>query len=396
MKKILYINKQYRTYDYCIYETLANSFKLIVIWISDFKINESLPEYLRKSIFYKILGYKGARIKPWSFVYNIKLLKLIYKYSNDSDIIISSTSDIWFSKIAFFVAKMKKKRIGFRKESWFDNNGLIWKSAYDSLTKFIEKKADYMFYIGRLQKDYLLSRGIAKYKLMPFYYLIDDMKAYPTNINLLNNLKKEIGDKIVFLYIGRIIPRKGLDLLIRVFSKIESVFDNVFLLIVGGPSKGGYYNEKSEEYYNHCLNLIKEMNISHIKFIGDVNPLHVNNFYYISDVFVLPHRKFIEKREQKQLTGEGWGNVIVEAASMGKPLIASDRVASAYDLMIPFVNGILINSEKLENELYQAMTYILNNKSIIKKYSLKSRVLFKKFNNPKRIIDSVNYAIDFK
>jgi len=276
MKKLLYINKQYREYDKRKYKVLSEKFALTVIWLCPFRKTERLPEDLWDKMRYFILGFEGNRLKPWHLYYNFKLLKVLFRYGKNTDILISSTSDSWQSKIAFFVAKyLINVPVSFRKEVWFKDcdNSTLLANINNELTRFIEKRADGMFYPGAKQKLFLLERGVAENRLFPFPCLIYDMKQYKNEQYKDSVLLKRIRNKFVFLYVGRIIELKGLDVLIRAFSEIERKYSHSFLLIVGEPADGGYHAEHSLGYFEDCKKLIAKYSFKTLIFAVIYHPM---------------------------------------------------------------------------------------------------------------------------
>lgn len=78
-------------------------------------------------------------------------------------------------------------------------------------------------------------------------------------------------DKIVLGYVGRISREKNLVVLLNVFLKLHSKFDNIFLLIVGdGPERWIFNNKKN------------------VKVTGFISHEEVAEYYRAMDIFVLP------------------------------------------------------------------------------------------------------------
>jgi len=376
-KRILYINYQYRSYDKLKYETLADNYDLKVIWLFPFRETDILPEFIRCKIQFRVLGFKNGRLEFWHFFYNIKLFFLILVLGKDVQLIMSSTSDGWQSKIAFLANLFLRKAIAYRKEVWFENSTL--KSYIRSwFTKVIERRANMIFTPGIKQKEFLIRNGIEKSKIQLFPYLIEDFRTNPV-------LKGE--GIIKLLYVGRIIPLKGVDLLIKSFKKIEERFANVELHIIGGASKGPYEPENSEDFFMYCKNMAK--NNKKILFHGEMSPNKTIEYIAKSDILILPVRKHLDGK--KRLIGEGWGNVIVEAASQGLPIIASDRVPSAYELVENNENGFIIDSDNIQDELINKITFFANNSLKIRDFGRKSRIRYEKYNQPIKIVNSINY-----
>ena len=387
MQGCISINKQYREYDYLKYITLANNFDLTVLWICPFRESEPLPEILKAQIKYPILSFKGSRLKPWHLTFNLRLLAMVLAIGGGSDIIISSTSDAWHSKVVFLANLWLRKLIAFRKEVWtktYDRK----KGIVEALTSFIEKNSNASLFIGSMQKKLLLENGLKPEKLFPFPYLIHDLKTRRVDDRVTSDFLDLYRDKVKFLYLGLVIPRKGLDVLIHSFLRLSEDYEDALLLVVGGPDRKGFSRENTDDFYRECRKLAQ---CDRIIFFDKVSPFEVHNYYHIADVFVHPHRKFLNGGKA---TYEGWGNVVVEAASMGLPLIVSDRVSSAFDLIKNYENGIIVNSDELEENLFQAMKFFLDNREKIKTFGAKSREMYERFNRPEIIVESINSAMN--
>ena len=135
------------------------------------------------------------------------------------------------------------------------------------------------------------------------------------------------------VFVGRLIPRKGLDLLLHALSGVQSSGIDLKLLVVGE----GEEREKYEQMV-HRLNLE-----SSVSFIGEKK----NPFPYIKygDIFVLPSRS------------EGFPNVLLEAMILGKPVVATDCVTGPREI-INGKNGTLVPEENPEMLAEAMMTYL--------------------------------------
>jgi len=368
--------------------TITDEYELTVIWICPFDKKDPIPTAIKKNLKFVILGFMGNRLQPWHLSYSFKLFKLIMKNGRNVDLIVSTTSDAWHSKVVFLAGRILKKTTAFRKQIWFRNKSIL-RDLYYSMTVFIERRANAMFYPGIKQKEFLLSCHVSSDKLLLFPRLIKEPCERKIDNYLINNIKKELKDKIIFLYVGRIIYRKGLDLLIESFSMLEKSCRNVRLIIIGGPFSSKYKREHSEDYYKYCKNLAEKKS-KNITFLGEVAPSLVQNYYHVSDVFVHPHRKYLSNN---RISGEGWGNVVVEAASAGLPCILTDRISSAFELVENYKNGIIVNSDDVINNLYNAMKFFVDNRDKINSFAEHSRYMYEKYNDPLKIINSINYIL---
>ena len=113
-----------------------------------------------------------------------------------------------------------------------------------------------------------------------------------------------LSEKKVILYVGRIEPLKGLDLLLRALTLLEDAADTR-LLVVGG-------NLEREGELGRLRSMAAALGIEHmVTFIGSVSQDELPNYYSASDVFVLPSYY------------ESFGLAALEAMACGTPVIAS-------------------------------------------------------------------------
>jgi len=115
-----------------------------------------------------------------------------------------------------------------------------------------------------------------------------------------------LGNLFQLIYVGRITSKKGIPNLVKACIGIE----NIELTIIG-PSDLKMKLELEEVIEKHNLN---------VKLLGEVPRHSLIQYYNNSDLFVLPSYT------------EGFPNVILEAASLGIPIITTD-VGNAIDMI---------------------------------------------------------------
>jgi len=126
----------------------------------------------------------------------------------------------------------------------------------------------------------------------------------PNGIDIPSCTKKTFSkNKIKFLFLGRIHPIKGLELLINAWKEID---DKKAILDVCG------YCE-DENYYKSLKNLVKKLGISNIIFSDKVFGESKKNKFLENDIFILPSKT------------ENFGLVVAEALSYGLPVITSEN-----------------------------------------------------------------------
>jgi glycosyltransferase involved in cell wall biosynthesis len=132
-------------------------------------------------------------------------------------------------------------------------------------------------------------------------------------------LRTELGagaDDVVLLSVARLGPEKGLDTLVQ---GVAAARDPKLLLVVAGD---GPQRRQIET-------LAQELGVR-LRLTGDLPADRIGEAYAAADVFAL-----LSSRET-------WGVVVNEAAASGLPLVLSDRVGAAYDLLRDGENGFLV------------------------------------------------------
>jgi len=119
--------------------------------------------------------------------------------------------------------------------------------------------------------------------------------------------RRPAGRGFVIGYVGRLVPEKGVDLLIRALARINGMWR---LEIIGqGPER------------EHLQRLAASLNLSQqITFTGQVPSTRMPAFYRELDAIVIPSRTLPNWKEQ-------FGRVIIEAMACGVPVIGSDSGA---------------------------------------------------------------------
>ncbi|MEE9247126.1 MAG: glycosyltransferase [Dehalococcoidia bacterium] len=137
-----------------------------------------------------------------------------------------------------------------------------------------------------------------------------------------------IGDSKVLLFVGRVQPLKGPELLLRAVANLKNR-EGLRLLIVGGDEEG-------DAELNQLRKLAQELGITHmVTFEGIVQQKRLPLYYNAADVCIVPSYY------------ESFGLVAAEALACGTPVIAA-RVGGLRETVTDGVNGYLIPSRSPE------------------------------------------------
>lgn len=201
-------------------------------------------------------------------------------------------------------------------------------------------------------RDYLVNYlKIKEDKIFVRPYLVPDIRTM---------FKKKINDvkgisglrSPVFLYIGQLIPRKGLRYLLEACVMLkEKGMDKYSLVIVGdGPQ---------------CLelkDLCKEKGLEdNVKWLGWQEYAKLGNFFDKADIFVLPTLEDV------------WGMVVLEAMESGKPVLCS-KWAGAAEMINDGENGYIFDPYDV-NGLCGTMSRFINNPDLITSMGQRSKQL---------------------
>ena len=239
----------------------------------------------------------------------------------------------YFSHLKAMIAFKKKKiPVIFRG----DSNLLDVKSSYKIFfrkyfLRWVYKHIDYALYVGENNKDYFKANKIGEGKLIFAPHAIDNNRFIDNQGNNYHkdasSWRKELGFKendVVFSFIGKFEDKKNPLLLINAVRKISN--PRVKLLMVGN---GNLEKEvQTEADKDDCITILGFQNQSLMPIL-----------YRVSDVFVLP----------SQGPGETWGLAVNEAMACGLPVIVSDKVGCAVDLVKNGLNGYIFKSNDVDS-----------------------------------------------
>ncbi len=164
-----------------------------------------------------------------------------------------------------------------------------------------------------------------------------------------------------FLYCGQLIDRKGVDLLLAGFIALAEERPEVELDLVGtGPME--------QELKRRAAALEKR-----VRFHG-FQPVELLPTYFAdADIFVLPSRH------------DGWGVVVNQAIAAGLPVICSDAVGAADDLVEVDGNGLIVPAGDAAS-LAKAMARLADDPGMMARFGARSREIAQKW-EPARVVD---------
>jgi D-inositol-3-phosphate glycosyltransferase len=135
-------------------------------------------------------------------------------------------------------------------------------------------------------------------------------------------------DEAVVLYVGRIQPLKGLDLVIQALGRVAGTFDrDLVFLVAGGASGSG-----GDDELDRLSKIAADNGLQgRVRFVGPQPHLHLPKFYRAADVVAVASHS------------ESFGLSALEAQACGTPVVAT-AVGGLTDVIDDGVSGFLVES----------------------------------------------------
>jgi glycosyltransferase involved in cell wall biosynthesis len=228
------------------------------------------------------------------------------------------------------------------------------------------KKANAIVSLNSGISQELLSAGVDSRKIVQIPNGVDSKKFFPVqDIQRKNFIRNKLGlplDKILFIFVGRIVNKKGVDVLLKAWAIHEVVMKDTILLIIGDDDADikKIQSGRNSPCYKECLKLSDELQIKRILWLGPKD--HSNDlptYYQASDCLILPSRN------------EGCPNVILEAMSVGIPVIGT-RIPGILDLVEDNDEGILVEVDQVD-ELAKAISSIARKRELREQMAVNAR-----------------------
>jgi glycosyltransferase involved in cell wall biosynthesis len=197
---------------------------------------------------------------------------------------------------------------------------LVWGSTFDAVLA-----------MGELGTSFYRMAGFPADKVYEFAYFVDR----PSLGDSLQKSHPSLGQPLKLLFVGQLIHRKGLDLLLQALSQICFPADQLQLDVIGV----GSLRPELEEFVK-TLGLTKQ-----VRFLGGQPNQDTLAVMQNADLLILPSR------------WDGWGAVISEALMMGTPVLSSDKCGASILVSASGCGGVFSSAsvddlvDKLQTQL---------------------------------------------
>lgn len=242
------------------------------------------------------------------------------------------------------------------------------KPSFWHLKSWIFHKANAFWIPGLATKQYLMDCfSIPKEKIFCGSYLLDK-KSIEESILLSKDSRIKIRDQLnltesdfLFLFVGKLIPSRNIKLLLDSYLQLFKINNSISVLIIGDGEQKQLVREYISKYPYSKIHLIESVNFKNL-----------HSYYYASDGYVHPGC-------------EPYSLALQEAVIFKLPILCTDGVGAAYDLVQDGENGIIISRMSTCDEFSNAL-----NKIILLRWNY---VLGPRINKLLRIEESVSNSL---
>jgi glycosyltransferase involved in cell wall biosynthesis len=180
--------------------------------------------------------------------------------------------------------------------------------------------------IGSQNAEFYAYYGVSPNKMFFVPFAVDNDFFLSQSSGFTNqkaNLKRELGiadSTSVILFAGKLVEGKRPMDLLKAYETIAKKHQ-VALVYVGD----GELRQSLEQY-------ARDKGLSQVHFAGFQNQTEIPRYFALADIFVLPSIR------------ESWGLVVNEALCFGLPVVISNQVGAADDLVRDNVNGFIFEA----------------------------------------------------
>lgn len=213
-------------------------------------------------------------------------------------------------------------------EVWWSK---VW--PFTLAMKFISRQVNHLTYLGEYTRS-AISRSVTEQAAANMVKIAPGIDTDHFSPQDASELRRELGltNKKVIVSVGRLVHRKGQDVLIEAMPNIIQEVPEAHILMIGeGP------------YRSYLETRVKTLGLQErVTFIGRIQYAELPRYICAGEVFVMPSRSRLAGLEV-----EGLGIVYLEASACGLPVIAGNS-GGAPDAVLVGETGLVVEGTNTE------------------------------------------------
>lgn len=197
------------------------------------------------------------------------------------------------------------------------------------------RRADRLIAVSYFVKEKMIEYGADATRISVIPNGVDTELFHPGEMATARHQLGLPQDAFLILFSGNLIPRKGVDVLLRAFARLKEEQQLRLVILGSGPEEGP------------LRDLAESLEVAPtVSFAGRKSFAAMPLWYQAADLFVMPS------------WAEGLSLAILEAMAAGRPVITTRPDTGNHDAVVSGVTGLLVNYGVVE-ELAQALQQLV-------------------------------------
>lgn len=240
--------------------------------------------------------------------------------------------------LLYSILHRKPLLIAYERTAHTERNCPFWRRWY---RRFIGLFVNGYIANGTLTKEYLISQGVKAEKIFTGGMCADSDGLRIATESLSKEEKQSLRSKLnlsdkglTFIFVGQMIPRKGVEQLLSAWSKHSTIYRDDKIILIGDGFQLPDFKKKYE-------------NVDSVIFTSKIDYSEIYKYYAISDVFIIPTLE------------DNWSLVVPEAMACGLPIACSIYNGCHPELVKKGVNGRTFDPLN-EDSILETLQYFHN------------------------------------
>ncbi|HET6761304.1 MAG TPA: glycosyltransferase [Gemmatimonadaceae bacterium] len=235
-----------------------------------------------------------------------------------------------YHTVTHLAAALTQRLLGgsrlFREEQTLLSPRPRWKTAIKAIGLPTLFRGSYGLFIGTENRRWFMRWGLSEQRLFHAPYVVDNeafkaaaRELEPRRQQIRADLGIDSGSGPIILSVSRLISKKQPLHLLEAFRRVREKHQCTLLIVGSGPLERKLREKVAAE------------RMPDVVFAGFLDQNEISRAYVAADIFALVSSH-----------NETWGLVVNEAMNFGLPIVVSDRVGSASDLVQGGHNGCVV------------------------------------------------------